>query len=200
MTDVLDALAASPDFSVLARDVATGEFTHRPPKGVCFSPTCKCCTGAELWLGRVRSGLSPSERRAASWTTTTCTPAFSTITSPILTPLTPSALLNSPVFPIDTVLDSFQTNSSPERRFGFAYTDAVDVLIVDERPYSAPGDDWNAFAQGVTRAVCRARGAEDFEDLLRKEKAGAREGGELPEGEVLVFGEGMKARTMFREE
>ncbi|KAL8283094.1 hypothetical protein RQP46_005872 [Phenoliferia psychrophenolica] len=190
---ILEALVSSPHFSILARNVATGEHTHYPPTSRCTTLACKCCTGSELWLGRVRSGLNPAERRAASWTTTT-------------------------FFAVDSVMDSFQTNSSPERRFGFKYEDNRDCLIVDERPYSASGD-WESFAQGVADVVIQARGANNLKELLGNERVRAMDEGELQppssgevrlmrrgkagaEGDLAysVYAETLKARTMFREQ
>lgn len=111
-------------------------------------------------------------------------------------------------------MDSFQTNSSPERRFGFSYTDNRDVLIVDERPYSASGD-WDSFATGVAALVGAVRGADCLKDLLGKERRRAMDDGELmppSDGEVRlmrrrkdelaysVYAENLKARVMFREQ
>ncbi|KAK4704186.1 hypothetical protein P7C70_g2026, partial [Phenoliferia sp. Uapishka_3] len=187
---ILEALSASNDFTILARNLSTNENTHTAPDSSCNTSTCKCCSGSEIWLGRVRSGLCPAERRAASWTTTT-------------------------FFPTDTVMDAFRSGSSPEHRFGFAYTDARDVLIIDNRPYSSPGD-YQSFSANVADVVMTSRGAMRFEDLLRSERSAAMSSGELhppSEHEVtvmrrdkadkgvvaLVALENFKGRWMFRE-
>ncbi|KAM0755569.1 hypothetical protein T439DRAFT_351342 [Meredithblackwellia eburnea MCA 4105] len=189
--DVINALSESPYFSIITRDLTTSKYLHRPSSAHCVTQMCKCCSGAELWLGRVRSGLSPAERRSAKWSTTT-------------------------FFAVDTVMDSLLKNSSPERRFGFKYTDCIEMLVVDERPYNSSRSDWTSFAEGISSIICQVRESADFHGLLKKERALAMESGELqpPAGVVkigksgnstelemthAVYMENLTARTMFRE-
>lgn len=75
---ILDYLASmSERYQVLARDVAEDKITHHPlsssSNGSCAEKRCSC-TRNEMPLARVRSGMSPVERKGAKWTTTTGTP------------------------------------------------------------------------------------------------------------------------------
>jgi hypothetical protein len=125
-------------------------------------------------------------------------------------------------FPIDTVLTSFSTNSSPETRFGFTYADVYDVLIMDDRSYtesSSTSGEWPSFSQSVASVVMRAKGCESLQQLLVQERAEAREKGEMGEqarakdetkevylsggksGVVYAaFDERLTARELFKEE
>ena len=117
------------------------------------------------------------------------------------------------VFPAETVLASFSKSSSPEKRFGFDYTDVQDVLLMDNRDYDASGD-WGSFAELVARAVLEAMGSETLKDLLSRERHAAVKSGEVctpgtkqyvclrkgAEGiSYAAFDEQLKARGLFRE-
>lgn len=74
---VLDTLSSMPHrFSILSRDAASGEIVHAPTRddeeGARCSRTCSCCPAQSVWLNKVRSGLTPIERKAARWSTTSC--------------------------------------------------------------------------------------------------------------------------------
>lgn len=70
----LSALASQPErFVLLARDGSTGKMTHEPKiESSCHTRGCTCGARSDLWLGRVRSGLSPAERKSARWTMSSC--------------------------------------------------------------------------------------------------------------------------------
>ncbi|GAA5910583.1 uncharacterized protein JCM6883_003225 [Sporobolomyces salmoneus] len=164
---LLDALAALPNrFSVLARRTDTEEVMHTPSnedgeKSSCLSSRgCSCCKFSDIWLNKVRSGLSPIERKAARWSTTS-------------------------YFPIDTVLSSLLRSSSPEARFHTdPYLDSYDCLILDSSPYASPThDSWSTFADSVAQAILFAQGLSTPSELTRKEREGAIERGEMEPGE-----------------
>lgn len=139
-------------------------------------------------------------------------------------PNSPSVLFS--VFPVDSVLNSFSANSSPETRFGFRYDDVIDVLIMDNRSYTASsanattsGGEWSSFVDSVAGVVVQTGGCESLKELLAKGRAEAREKGELEqqnepedkEGKLVSLGrkggvsyaavdEKLRAREMFREE
>ncbi|GAA5882796.1 hypothetical protein JCM16303_002461 [Sporobolomyces ruberrimus] len=200
---LLEALAALPSrFSVLARNTQTDEVIHAPSesKETCSTGRkCSCCTPSDIWLNKVRSGLSPIERKAARWSTTS-------------------------YFPVDTVLPSLLRSSSPEARFHpDPYTDSFDCLILDSSAYASPThDSWTNFADSVAHAVLTSQGFETPSELTRKERKRAIERGEMEEGEwermcvaarpeqgrkgkddgkrvVYVCEEEMTARLIFRE-
>ena len=153
----VDLMASLPDtFAVLARNGETGEVVHTPlapGRSASCRTSCTCCASESVWLSRVRSGLTPLERRTAPWTTST-------------------------FFPLDSVLDSLASSSSPERRFGRAFGGALDVLVVDNRPY-ADGGDWDGFLGAVGEAFVRARGYKEPHSLLQDERREALEVGEM---------------------
>ncbi|GAA5846226.1 hypothetical protein JCM3766R1_000756 [Sporobolomyces carnicolor] len=162
---VLDTLSSMPHrFSILSRDAASGEIVHAPTRddeeGARCSRTCSCCPAQSVWLNKVRSGLTPIERKTARWSTTS-------------------------YFPVDSVLTSLARSSSPEARFhSEPYPDALDCLILDSAPYaSATHDEWATFADSVARAVLLARGFETPSELTRFERKGAIERGEMASGE-----------------
>lgn len=109
-------------------------------------------------------------------------------------------------------MDSFAKNNTPERRFGHAFTDALDVLIVDNRPYNA-GADWEAFLGSVGEVFVKVRGFSSPQTLLQEERKAAVEGGELlmpklrrqagvgQDGEAVYSKEeqGLSPRETFRE-
>lgn len=188
---------------------------------MCRTPGCSCCSKEDLWLGRVRSGLSPAERKDANWTTSTCeSMLYLTLYSPT------DSSHPFIVFPVDSVLNSFSANSSPETRFAFRYDDVIDVLIMDNRSYTASssnattsGGEWSSFVDSVAGVVVQTGGCESFKDLLAKGRAEAREKGELEEEKeaedkdskhvslgrkggvsYAAIDEKLKAREMFREE
>ncbi|GAA5940278.1 hypothetical protein JCM1841_003586 [Sporobolomyces salmonicolor] len=205
---LLDALSSLPSrFAVLARKTAGNEVTHRPSEieEGCASRVgarrCTCCNAGDLWLNKVRSGLTPIERKAARWTISTH-------------------------FPLDTVLSSLLRSSSPETRFHAApYSDSVECLILDASPYSSVTHDrFAAFAESVAQAVLAAQGCQTVVELATREREAAVRRGEMSEGEwermcvvaeedrekkgkdgkvkkvVYVCEEGMTARGLFREE
>ncbi|GAA5867512.1 hypothetical protein JCM1840_002532 [Sporobolomyces johnsonii] len=205
---LLDALSSLPSrFTVLARKTASDEVTHTPSEldEGCSSRVggrrCTCCNAGDLWLNKVRSGLTPIERKAARWTTST-------------------------YFPLDTVLSSLLRSSSPETRFHSApYSDSMDCLILDASPYSSlTHDSWAAFAESVAQAVLAAQGCETVGELATREREAAVRRGDMSEREwermcvaaeegrekkgkdgkakkvVYVCEEGMTARGLFREE
>ncbi|GAA6063813.1 hypothetical protein JCM10212_001644 [Sporobolomyces blumeae] len=162
--DLLDALASQPArFSVLARNVATDETTHSPqaPTNGCSTGRgCSCCAPTDIWLNRVRSGMTPVERKAARWSTTT-------------------------YFPIDSVLPSLFRSSSPESRFqSEPFSDCYDCLVLDASPYSSPThDSWTLFGDAVAQALLSALDVESVSELSRNERRDAVERGEMVEGE-----------------
>lgn len=200
---LLDALAALPSrFAVLARKTEEEKFTYTPneARDTCSSGrSCSCCSPTDLWLNKVRSGLSPIERKAARWSTTS-------------------------YFPVDTVLPSLLRSSSPETRFhSNPYPDSFDCLILDSSSYTSPTQgDWTTFADSVAQAVLAAQGFETPSELTRHERTKATERGEMDQGEwermcvaakpeggggkgksgrkvVYICEEELTARSMFRE-
>ncbi|GAA6024335.1 hypothetical protein JCM11491_000380, partial [Sporobolomyces phaffii] len=161
---LIDALAALPArFSVLARVTATEEVIHTPAEQqdkCSVGRGCSCCSPSDIWLNKVRSGLSPHERKAARWSTTS-------------------------YFPLDTVLSSLLRSSSPEARFhAEPYSDSFDCLVLDASPYSSPThDSWTTFADSVAHAVLGAQAFETPSDLTRHERRLAVARGEMDEGE-----------------
>ncbi|GJN92035.1 hypothetical protein Rhopal_005063-T1 [Rhodotorula paludigena] len=202
---ILDHLSTLPErFSILARRTVDDEITHSPsePGESCAAGRgCTCCSESDLWLNRVRSGLTPVERKAARWTTTT-------------------------YFPRDSVLSSLLKSSSPELRFqDTPFADSLDAVILDATPLtSSTHDKWTNFADSVAEAVLQARDCATIGELIFREKSAAAECGDMGEREweevhacaadgdrgptgrsgsqkvVYVCEEGLTARNIFREE
>ncbi|GAA6007538.1 uncharacterized protein JCM10292_003919 [Rhodotorula paludigena] len=202
---ILDHLSTLPErFSILARRTVDDEITHSPsePGESCAAGRgCICCSESDLWLNRVRSGLTPVERKAARWTTTT-------------------------YFPRDSVLSSLLKSSSPELRFqDTPFADSLDAVILDATPLtSSTHDKWTNFADSVAEAVLQARDCATIGELIFREKSAAAECGDMGEREweevhacaadgdrgptgrsgskkvVYVCEEGLTARNIFREE
>lgn len=154
MRTVLARLHSLPErFTLLARTGLDNVVTHAPaPLAPCATPDCSCHLRSDLWLTKVRSGLTPEARRRASWTTST-------------------------FFPVDTILNSF-ASSSPEKRFGFSFRDVTELLVMD----ATGSGSWDEFAEEVASIVISARlddGSEDFTRLLREERRLAVERGEM---------------------
>lgn len=144
---ILNYLASLPErYQVLARNVAEDQITHYPlassSKGSCAEKGCSCARN-EMPLARVRSGMSPVERKGAKWTTTT-------------------------VLPADTILASLSKSSSPETRFhDKPYQDVLEAVVLDTSPYSsATHDSWLAFATQVAENLLAAQGYACFDAML----------------------------------
>ncbi|GAA5923748.1 uncharacterized protein JCM15063_003750 [Sporobolomyces koalae] len=161
---LLDAIAAlSARFAVLARNKDTNETTHVPMDTTArcsMARSCTCCKPSDIWLDKVRSGLTPIERKAARWSTTS-------------------------FFPVDTVLDSLGKSSSPETRFQSApYQDCYECLVLDASPYASPThDSWTTFADSFAAAVLEAQEFQSSQELTRHERARAIERGEISQDE-----------------
>lgn len=122
-------------------------------------------------------------------------------------------------FPSETVLDSFGKTSHPEQRHGYKYTDVYEALVMDNRSYAAvareTGNTWKTFINTVAAVVVRTAGCEDYDGLMSKMRAEARETGELPSSKgssavastkdkdgirYATIEENLTARKMFREQ
>ncbi|GAA5878825.1 hypothetical protein JCM3774_000976 [Rhodotorula dairenensis] len=161
--EILDYLASHPErYQVLARNVAEDAITHRPRSSrsdaSCANTRCSCAR-SEMPLARVRSGLSPVERKTAKWTTTT-------------------------VLPTNTILASLAESSSPETRFHSGpYQDVIEAVVLDASPYSSPThDSWLAFADRVAQNLVEAQGYTCFEAMFADALAKAVACGDVDPG------------------
>ena len=105
---ILDHLASLPErYQVLARDVAEDKVTHLPQSsssnGSCAEKRCSC-TRDEMPLARVRSGVSPVERKGAKWTTTTGTSKRFTTSKPCADPGVVGCVVSSAPYRYDSGL------------------------------------------------------------------------------------------------
>ncbi|KAM0793737.1 hypothetical protein ACM66B_001159 [Microbotryomycetes sp. NB124-2] len=196
-TAILDQLACSNRFVVLAQRSGDDEPTHKPSLTSGTRPTCSCCRNkSELWLSKIRSGLSPNERKNAHWTV-------------------------SSFFPVDKALSSF-ANTSSETRHGHRYTDCYDALIMDNQPYplaaamcgsSSSEAMWQSFLGNLGAAILQAKKLVTVMDLYEEARDQAIKQGEpLQPSEVevdpsgdrtvhrVVIEEDFVARNMFRED
>lgn len=167
---ILDYLASLRErYEVLARDVAEDKVTHLPQSsssnGSCAEKRCSCARN-EMPLARVRSGMSPVERKGAKWTTTTGTSKALRHFRNGLIPV--SLAVRSPVLPTDTILASLSGSSSPETRFhDQPYQDVLEAVVLDASPYSsATHDSWLAFATQVADDLLAAQGYACFDTMF----------------------------------
>lgn len=165
---LVDALMSSEKVIVLSRDVRAQVTTAHPKIATLSSRkpcSCHCHPGEEIWLTRVRSGLTPAQRRSANWTASTRSllPPF----SPTIRILELNTLchLISDLVGHGMALESFSRNYSPERRYGRQFEDVVDLLIFDNRSDQEP-HDWHSFSEIVAKHVLQSRGCASWEELV----------------------------------
>ncbi|KAK4050416.1 hypothetical protein OIV83_003486 [Microbotryomycetes sp. JL201] len=194
---ILDHLASSDKLVVLAQKSGDDKVSHQPQMCLPTRLACSCCRNkSELWLSRVRSGMSPSERKSAHWTV-------------------------SSFFPMDKALLSFASTSS-ETRHGHRYTDCYDVLIMDNMPLAHSNTTscgalssqamWQTFLGNLGAEILQAKGLSTVLELYEEARTQAIASGEpVPPLANHVTGrydedhrasptEYLIAREMFRED